>query len=235
MPGDVLAHRLQALASAKQGEAGQAPAGDEERAAPDAEEDDDQERTAEDRAGGRRGRDRERKHRDRVDHPERDDREDDRLEADPNTSELLQDPDLDQVVEAEGQDGAACRRRTDRCETPALVGALVGWEEPMPPAGAEDVAGEVGDRGRSGEARLSVVERPARAVVRRRATSTDAATVSSAKSAPATWRRRRGDTERRSGRPTMISRPPRLAACAEAAHRIDHDCTDSAGPPRRNY
>ena len=119
--------------------------------------DDDQKRPAKARRARRRRRDRQRQHRDRIDHPERDDRERDRLEPDADSAEPAQHSDLDDVVEAERQHGTARRRRADRGEAAGLVRLLLGREQPVPAACADDEAREVAARGHGDE------ERPARA------------------------------------------------------------------------
>ena len=193
----------------------QMPAGDEQRAAADAEDDDDQQRAAEHRVGRRGRRDREREHRDRVDHPERHDRQDDRVDPDADPAELPQHPDLDQVVEPERQDHAARGRGADRREAAGLVGALVRREQPVPGAGAEDEADEVGERRGRDEPRPDVLRAASSSAVSRRATRTDAAIVSTANSALAANRRR--NCPRPSGLLALVSRS---VLAGDGVHRV---------------
>ena len=113
----------------------------------------------------RRGerRDREREHRDGVDEAERDDGEGDRLQAERHTAEAAERRDLDDVVEPERKDDAACGRGSAGCEASAAIGSRRCGEQLPPTERPEDEAREVGGTGGERELDLRALERPARA------------------------------------------------------------------------
>ena len=137
-------------------------AGDEDAAGADAEEHDQEQRPPEARGARRGRRDRKREERNRVDEAERDDRERDRLETELDAAHAAQRADLDQVVEPERQDDAACRRSAAGGQAAGAIRAGSGGKELLPAECAEDVAREVKEDGAPDIPHLRMLKRPAR-------------------------------------------------------------------------
>src|SRR5438445_263874 len=74
---------------------------------------------------------------------ERDDRQGDRFQREPDTAEPAQCADLDEVVEPEGQDGAAGGSRATGGEATRPVGTRACRKQLLPTERAQDEAGEV--------------------------------------------------------------------------------------------